>query len=119
MMKRSRTATPSVEYMGEFPTSLQPYHKLIRGRPSSQMCKGGSEESQDEEINTPSPAAKTDTPAPLQGVNQHEVTKRLRVTMTPIAEVNGASGSGVKRDSIPDGRYDTQPIARVPKKREA
>jgi hypothetical protein len=28
------------------------------------------------------------------------------------AEINGASRSGVKRDSIPDGRYDTQPIAR-------
>ncbi len=118
IMARGRITHPSVEYVGEFPSSTQPYHRLVRGRPSSQMCKGGSEESQDEEINTPSPAAKTVTPAPFQGVSHHEVTKRHRVTLTPVAEAQVASGRRRERDSIPDGRYNTEPLSRAKKKAE-
>ncbi len=95
MRTRSRAATPSVECMGEYPSSLAPFRNLTRGRTSSKY-KGTPEQSQDEVVNTPAPASKADTPAPFQGVSQQEVTKRHCVAMTPIAENNGASGSDIR-----------------------
>jgi hypothetical protein len=111
---RSRAATPSVEFVGEYPSSLIPFQKLACGRPSS-MYKSTPETSQEdkEEVNTPAPATKADTPAPFEkGVHQQEVTKktRHRLAMTPIAENNGASGSSMRWESGPQ-------VAKLPGKR--
>ena len=112
---RSRAGTPfvqSVEYVGEFPTGLQPFNRIVRGRPSSQLCKGGSDDSLDDEINTPIPIAKAATPAQFLAMDDQEGPKRHRF-LTPIVEATPSSSAGKRHFS--GTRFITQSPARVKK----